>query len=126
MMITPHVDYLRSLRGVRADYIKLICEAVDNSLDAGSTNISISIAGDNIAFKDNGRGVERERIGALFTIGEHAGMSTTQLGRYGIGIKEQAISAGTVFDVDSTSKDGRFKITVNWANIVKSGKWEID
>jgi Histidine kinase-, DNA gyrase B-, and HSP90-like ATPase len=126
--ITPTVNLLRSYRGERVDYGLLIGEGVDNAFDAGATRIVISVSLDEIRFEDNGIGITRDRIASIFSPGDHGAMTTTQLGRFGIGIKAQAINAGNVLDVSSISRDGRVAASVNWASLLKIGgrRWSID
>lgn len=126
MDITPHTNLLKSLRGERVNYPLLIGEGVDNALDADATSVDVSISENVLRFQDNGRGITRDRIGSLFSLGSHGAMSTTKLGRFGIGIKHQAINAGDVFEVISTSRDGRVRMQVDWKHVLKSGSWRID
>lgn len=126
MDITPHVNLLRSLRGERIDYILLIGEGVDNAFDAGATSITIMLDPDEISFQDNGIGITKDRIQSIFSLGEHGPMSTTQLGRFGIGIKSQAVNAGNILQVVSVSVDGRVRVQVDWRKILRTGEWSID
>ena len=80
---------------------------VDNSLDAGARRIEISLDGEEVIFQDDGAGITAERISTLFSLGNHGPMPTTQLGRFGIGIKGVAVNAGDIFNVTSTSAKGR-------------------
>lgn len=126
MDLTPHVNFLKSLRGERVNYGDLIGEGVDNALDAGASTISASIERDSVRFEDDGVGITKERIIALFTLGAHSGMATTQLGRFGVGITSQAINFGNRMIVISRSVDGRVNADVDWRNILKSGEWTGD
>lgn len=126
MDITPHVNLLRSLRGERTNYVALIGEGVDNAFDAGATSVSVTITDDEVAFKDDGEGITRDRIEAVFSLGDHGAMTTTQLGRFGVGIKSQAVNAGDVMSVISTSRDGKVLASVNWRHVLQSGYWKID
>src|SRR3982750_1178306 len=106
--ITPHVNLLRSYRGEKIDYCLLVGEGVDNAFDAGASRVDVFFGPESITINDNGSGVSKGRLSSLFSLGEHGPLSTTQLGRFGIGIKAQAINAGDIFRVVSTSTDGRF------------------
>src|SRR5580765_8459109 len=121
MDISPSVNLLRSYRGDRVDYLLLVGEGVDNAFDAGATTIEISFHEGAISFRDDGVGIVRDRIASIFSIGDHGGMATTQLGRFGIGIKAQAINAGDLFEIVSTSSDGQVRASVNWANLLRGG-----
>ncbi len=126
MDITPNVNLLRSLRGVRINYALLIGEAIDNAFDAGARRVEILLDDKEIEVHDDGVGITRDRIGALFSLGEHGGMTTTQLGRFGIGIKNHAVNAGDIFSIDSVSRDGRVCAVADWRHILTSGSWSVD
>lgn len=126
MYINPHVNLLKSMRGERTNYVDLIGEGVDNALDAGATKVHVEASGEQVKFDDNGCGITRDRIDALFTLGAHAQMPTTQLGRFGVGITSQAINFGDCLYVSSRSKDGRVTADVDWRNVLRSGEWKID
>jgi hypothetical protein len=126
MDITPHVNLLKSLRADRVNYIQLIGEGVDNAFDAGATSIFVTIDQDHVEFVDNGLGITRDRISALFSLGKHGAQTTTALGRFGVGITSQAVNAGDKFEVDSTSVNGSFYASANWRTVLKSGLWAVD
>lgn len=126
MDITPRTNLLNSLRGERVDYGLLAGEGIDNAFDAGAKNCSITINQQLIRIEDDGIGITRDRIGALFSLGEHGPMSGRRLGRFGIGIKSQAVNAGDVLTIDSTSTDGRVVAEVDWARVLKGSRWVID
>lgn len=126
MDITPHVNLLKSLRGERINYVLLVGEGIDNAFDAGANSINVVIDENAISFQDDGVGITRDRIASVFSLGGHVSMSTTQLGRFGVGIKNQAVSAGNIFKVVSASKDGRVKVSVDWRSILRTGTWTID
>jgi histidine kinase/DNA gyrase B/HSP90-like ATPase len=122
----PKVSYLKSLRGDRVRYPVLVGEAIDNAFDANARHISIELGDNLVRFQDDGIGITRNRIESLFSLGDHGMMTSTQLGRFGIGIKTQAINAGDIFTVKSTSVDGCFWVQVNWRKVLASGEWEAD
>jgi hypothetical protein len=125
MDITPHVNLLKSLRGDRVDYVLLVGEGVDNAFDAGAGSIGVIVNDDEISFVDDGVGIDQARIRSMFSLGDHGAMTTTQLGRFGIGIKSQAVNAGNIFEISSTSIDGRVRCSVDWRQVLKSGQWTI-
>jgi Histidine kinase-, DNA gyrase B-, and HSP90-like ATPase len=124
--ITPKTDMLESVRVDRGSYSALLAEGVDNSKDAGATRIILKLDPDLIQIQDNGIGITRDRELALFTLGDHAAMPTTKLGRYGIGIKYHIIAAGNTIEVRSVSIDGEMKHTQNWQHMIDLKRWEIE
>ncbi len=122
MPITPDTNIIRSVRdGGLADYTSLLCEAIDNALDAAATEIIISIEPHQITFADNGSGITPDRIPLLFTLGGHGEMTSTRLGRFGMGITSQAIRHGDVLEVETCSTQGFFIARVNWREILHTG-----
>lgn len=125
MDITPYTNFLKSLRGDRVDYVVLAGEGVDNAFDAGASRVAISINKEEITFEDDGCGITQDRLSALFRLGEHGAMTTTQLGRFGMGIKTQAVNAGDILEVTSVSAEGRVRVLADWRDVLKSGVWKI-
>jgi Histidine kinase-, DNA gyrase B-, and HSP90-like ATPase len=123
--ITPHVNLLKSLRGDRVDYVLLVGEGIDNAFDAGANSVAVIVNDSEISFADDGLGVTADRIVSIFSLGDHGAMTTTALGRFGVGIKSQAVNAGNIFSLNSLSKDGRVLVSVDWRQVLKSGRWEI-
>lgn len=129
--ITPTTHLLHSLRaGGRADYTALAGEGIDNSLDAGATRVEAIFSPAEIRFQDNGSGVRPKDIRALFSPGDHLARDTSRLGRYGVGIKVQALRAGNSLTVRSVYADEQgsphlFVAPGSWVTILTSTKWRI-
>lgn len=121
----PKASLLNAFRAERVDHALVIGEAVDNCFDAEARQVVIRYDDRAISFRDDGIGLNEERLDALLTLGGHAKMPSTALGRYGIGIKIQAVNAGNLLQVDSTAvdKDGyaqNFVIEVDWLKIERT------
>lgn len=125
MKITPKVSLLKSLRGERVNRIGLLGEAIDNSFDANARRVDITIGDHLLTFRDNGIGLNSERLEALFTLGDHVSTGTTALGRFGVGITAQAINAANIIEVDSVSHQGHCRLHANWRQVLRSGEWEV-
>lgn len=123
--ITPDTHFLESIRADRGSYTALLAEAVDNSFDAGATEIALTLRKDLVSIQDNGIGITKDREDAIVKLGKHGAMPTTMLGTFGIGLKYHAVSAGDQLDVDSISTDGRMSLVVDWQRVVRNGRWEI-
>jgi hypothetical protein len=126
MDYTPDVNLLRSMRAERFDPIVLASEATDNAFDADARTIVIDFAKERISFQDDGAGITRDRLAAMVKLGLHGEMATTQLGRFGIGIKHQAFNAGDYMTVDSTSRDGRVILDTDWNEMLRRRAWTGD
>jgi len=121
---TPGPGFIRSIRADnQPKYWGLIGEGVDNAFDAGAEKIRILLEKEFIEIADDGAGVTRDRVLAMVKLGQHGEMTTTRLGRYGVGIKYQSISAGDLFIVESVSADGKLQVRANWGAAIKSDQW---
>lgn len=124
--LSPDTHFLESIRANKAQLHVLIGEAVDNSFDADARNVEITINDDEIRFVDDGAGVSRDKWTALVRLGEHMPTTSTALGRYGVGIKYQAITAGDEFRVVSRSdRDGEIRLLVDWTEMLRRKSWGI-
>lgn len=123
--ITPDVHFLQSIRADRADWLTLFAEGVDNSLDADATEIAIQIQSDAVSIMDNGRGILRANERAIARLGEHRPHPGTKLGRFGMGITYNAMSAADLLDVASTSSDGFMALLIDWERIISTGQWRM-
>jgi len=124
--LSPKTHFLESIRKDRGSYITFLAESIDNSFDAGATRIDIKIAEDKVSVSDNGVGVLKRCQASLVSLGDHQELATTSIGRFGIGMKYQAISAADSLIVHSTSKDGRMRMLVDWPTVIESNSWDID
>lgn len=124
--IRPDVHLLQSLRAQSVNYPVLVCEGVDNALDAGANNIAVELTELHILFQDDGSGIKKKNELAIARLGEHGRMATTALGRYGIGITHHAINAGDRLEVHSISADGDMRLRVDWEQIIRKKSWEIE
>jgi hypothetical protein len=125
MNIGPKPRFLFSIRAERGDVVRLCSEAVDNSFDAGARSVSITISRDAIGFVDDGIGVALKNFPALFTLGDHAQLTSTKLGRFGVGITAQAVNVANEMTVRSISADGCFTAQVDWREVLRDG-WTIE
>lgn len=123
--ITPDVHFLESIRADRGSWPSLLAEGVDNSLDADATDVAIQLLHDSVVIADNGCGISKDRESAIVRLGEHRPMPGTKLGRFGMGIKYNATSAGDILEVESTSADGHMFLVVDWPKVIRSGRWQI-
>jgi Histidine kinase-, DNA gyrase B-, and HSP90-like ATPase len=128
--ITPLVGYVKSLRAASAHYPLLLAEAFDNAFDAGATEIVCKV-GKSIEIQDNGPGVPAARQKVFFQLGRHQPTGGATIGRYGMGMKVQAIAAGAVLRIVSATRDGDKILTfgnrVDWDHLkLKGGKWKLN
>lgn len=124
--ITPDTNLLRALRAEGpVNYVLLIGEGIDNAFDADARRIEITIDAEEIRFRDNGNGILKKNQLAIFQVGKHAPGPGTVLGRFGIGMTQQAMSAGDVLEAASISADGAMIARVNWRDVLHGPKWQM-
>jgi hypothetical protein len=87
---TLEIDVANTLNFIRNRTFPLqnaLAELIDNSLDAGASEISISLQRADLHIQDNGRGFTD--AAAAFDIGRSS--KTEGIGRYGVGLKDASI-----------------------------------
>lgn len=108
----------------------LLCELIDNGIDAGASFIQIKIErnkriGRTIYVADNGSGcLEADRF---LDVGSRADHATTQLGRYGYGFTAAAVSLGNSVSVGSAKDGKKLFFRADWgADDIKSSALTIE
>ena len=87
-----------TLRAAGYEFVDAMADLVDNSIDAGATEIYVNIGLDSylepfIYIADNGSGMSRVEIAQALTYGSIDSASEERLGKFGIGLK----TASTAF-----------------------------
>jgi hypothetical protein len=101
--------------------IYAMAEIVDNSVDAGATNIDIIfiqnevIHGqrtrtkiEKIVFIDNGKGMNEEILNGCLTFSEGAGRTHDRIGAFGVGLPNSSISVGNRVDIYSRTENSNW------------------
>lgn len=125
---------LESMRDAGFDLTAAVGEPVDNSIEAGAKIIRIEPRHspkrtqiNEIAFADNGRGIERETLAQVLKMGwssrygQRAG-----LGRFGVGLKLAALSVGKRIEVVTKPKgqDKYFRSFID-LDLISSGEQQV-
>lgn len=87
-----------TLRAAGYEFVDAMADLVDNSIDAGATEIYVNISLDSylepcVFIADNGCGMSRVEIARALTYGSEDSADTNRLGKFGIGLK----TASTAF-----------------------------
>ena len=124
---------IRSLRDIGYEFVDAVADIVDNSIEAESTAISITLKfeGENsyMTIADNGVGMTSKDIQEALRFGSNrAYESEDDLGRYGLGLKTASLSQCERLTV--SSRRGEERVRVNsfcWDlnHIERTNRWEI-
>ena len=122
--IAPSVAEITARRNTNLGWDRALAEMIDNSLDAGAQNIRIKIEGRVIEVQDDGRGIAD--LLAAATSGKHVRSDTTELGMYGVGLKDAWYWAGPRMEIVSVHKGLKGSLVADLREIQYRGDWEIE
>jgi len=120
----PKKGVLLSYRRRSFGWLKALCELADNSCDADAKHISIEMKPGEIIFTDDGRGMSREAMENLFTLGGHLEYDSTKTGEFGIGFKDCACWLWGDNEIICISKGIYRSIHVNLESWLHTEKWK--
>lgn len=131
--LIPSADrVITSLRDLGYDFAQAVADVVDNSISAHATEIDIDIEfnGDDscVAIRDNGHGMTGRELREALRYGSRRDYDTSDLGKFGLGLKTASLSQCQRLSVASRSKSNGAAISAyTWdlAHIIKSNRWEI-
>lgn len=117
-------NIIKSYEASGRTHIGVMCELIDNSIDAGATTIQIVFYGDDITVLDNGCGMNANEVIKSLSIG-HSQKLDASIGGYGVGMKSAMQLAeylsvfssqnkkinGTVFDKALMQQNGNTYVT---------------
>jgi hypothetical protein len=109
-----------------------VADLVDNSVAAGAANVEIDFTWDGsnswVSVVDDGVGMSEDRLRVAMTVagGWNTTRATTDLGRFGMGLKSASFSQSRLVTV-STCEDGAAWVTRTWDldHIAEVGEWRL-
>lgn len=124
---------IRSLRDIGYEFVDAVADIVDNSVEAGSTVISISLRFDGedsyLTIADNGLGMASKEIQEALRFGSNRSYDDSDdLGRYGLGLKTASLSQCEKLTVSARRGEERARInSYCWdlAHIERTNRWEV-
>ena len=127
-MTVPLSGLFESIKGFKYSFHEAIADIVDNSVDAGASQIKIYIDRDNnkITINDDGSGMNEKELEGAITPWKNAGVKKSkkgQKGKYGVGLKAAAFSLGEEFSLHTKKKkSGKFHyVNMALVELRKSG-----
>lgn len=124
---------MSALRELGYDSYNSIMDLMDNSIDAGATQIRISIEKENvgrpnedilISIADDGCGMSRETLSEALRIGSDTAHEATDLGKFGMGLVTASIGLSRRVEVATKEAEGKALIGVfDLDDIAKANKF---
>lgn len=121
-LITPSLHSLEGMKFQRLKWHDAIAELVDNSLDAGATEITIDVRNRHLIVIDNGCGITD--VVKAATVGGREDHTSTQSGRYGVGLKDTWLYLSNRLRIVSRTKATESRIAFDTKKFVQiDGRW---
>jgi hypothetical protein len=131
--VTPSASSLSSsLRDIGYDFPAAMADLVDNSISAGATRVDIDVVFDGAAsyvvVADDGGGMTESELNEALRFGTRRMYGTSDLGRYGLGLKTASLSQCRRLTVLSRRSSVRRRIatrSLDIDHIISTDRWEI-
>ncbi len=118
---TPVAHMILSKRMADHKPHDMICELVDNALDADAGRVWIELGRRGVTVADDGSGMEDINDAIRFGKGTRAGRRGGVLGRYGVGMTDALCKLGPRAEV-TTLRDGELRrLRVDWEECLRGG-----
>ena len=98
-----------------------ICDLIDNSIDAGASEIYVRYATDEyrgspkgaLMIKDNGNGINKDKMLLCLSFNSHRseGYEHWELGSFGVGLDDSCLAHGQEITVFSREENAEFRIS---------------
>ena len=123
--LTPYPAILNALI-VNAPTSQLVCELIDNAIDARASIIDIQISSKNITVTDNGNGMDLNVLNVASKLGKPIkyDREKSNIGRYGFGLKMGSWSMGRRFKIITQKKNNTtYKTTLDLDKALENDNW---
>jgi hypothetical protein len=118
---TPVAHMILSKRMADHKPHDMICELVDNALDADADRVWIELGRRGVTVADDGSGMEDINDAIRFGKGTRAGRRGGVLGRYGVGMTDALCKLGPRAEV-TTLRDSKLRrLRVDWEECLRDG-----
>lgn len=121
--VSPDVHFVNSMRNRNLGWEKALAELIDNALDHKANQIKILANNKTVTVIDDGAGVKD--LAATVTSGKHVPSDSTELGMFGVGLKDAWHWAGHRMEVE-TVRDGRKGLLIaDSREMIRLGDWKV-
>lgn len=117
---TPVAHMILSKRMADHKPHDMICELVDNALDADAKRVWIELGARSITVADDGTGMEDVNDALRFGKGTRAGRRSGVLGRYGVGMTDALCKLGPRAEVATLRQGGLRRLRVDWEECLRN------
>ncbi len=117
---TPVAHMILSKRMADHKPHDMICELVDNALDADARRVWIELGRRGITVADDGSGMEDINDAIRFGKGTRAGGRGGVLGRYGVGMTDALCKLGSKAEVTTLRDGGLRRLRVDWEECLRN------
>ena len=128
----PHpIGTIEGMRDTGYDFDTALCDIVDNSIDAGATEIDININMDDdgvlITVADNGCGMDRDTLIKGMQYGGGDKDDPKRLGKFGLGLKTASTAFCRKLSVITRNKSDSKLLKATWDldHVESAGEWEL-
>lgn len=125
--ITPSTDVIHYMRRQSFNMSKVFKELIDNAIDVNATQIMLTMTGGvgrgRITITDNGNGCTDLRN--MLKLGHHVPHLQTQVGQYGVGLKDAAVWSSKRITIESVCNGALSSVVLDWDVLMASGLWEL-
>lgn len=118
---TPVAHMILSKRMADHKAHDMICELVDNALDADAGRVWIELGRRSITVADDGSGMEDVNDAIRFGKGTRAGRRGGVLGRYGVGMTDALCKLGPRAEVTTLHAGELRRLRVDWEECLRGG-----
>lgn len=127
--VAPSVNLLESMRSVGYSLDAAVADLIDNSISAEASRIDIDlepVSADHVAVLDDGKGMTPETaIEALRFAGSAGERSSTDLGRFGLGLKTASLSQARCVTVVTKHQGVTTALRWDIDHIKETGRWSL-
>jgi hypothetical protein len=119
-----------SLRDIGYDFSTALADVVDNSIAAGATKIDVRVvfegAASRVVIVDDGHGMDESQLEEALRFGSRREYSSSDLGKFGLGLKTASLSQGRRLTVISRSERGvAHGLTLDLDHVESTDRWEV-
>ncbi len=126
---TPSPSILmNSMRSIGYSFKTALADIVDNSISAGAKNVFISVPINDddifISILDDGKGMTRDELLNAMKYGSDREYSSSDLGRFGIGMKSASLSQCRILTVISKMYSTTSAFRWDLDSVIQDRKWD--